>query len=220
MDSELYIEGYDLIRSDRNRHDGGVVCYIKKDSHYNVRKNCPTDFENIFLDHLLPNSKPILIGILYRPPDQSGFLDMVLSATADMEDFDNQEAYILADLNFNLVDKSKYILDTKYSKVMVPLAKKYSQFCCMHNLKQLIMSPTRVSKATSTLLDHFMTNSNELVSHSGVLDIGLSDHQLVFCTRKIQKTKYFKHKTIKTRSLKNIPQNISVTNSNMLTLPM
>ena len=125
---------------------------------------------------------------------------MVSSAIAEMEDFDNQEAYILGDLNFNLLDKSKYILDTKYSKVMVPWAKKYSQFWSMHNLKQIIRSPTRVSKATSTLLDHILTNSNELVSHSGILDIGLSDHQLVFCTRKKQKSKINKHKTIKTRS--------------------
>ena len=48
---------------------------------------------------------------------------MVSSAIADMEDFDNQEAYILGDLNFNLLDKSKYIFDTKYSRVMVPWAK-------------------------------------------------------------------------------------------------
>ena len=73
MDSELKIEGYDLIRSDRNRHGDGVACYIKKDRHYNVRENCPKNFENIFLDLLLPNSKPILIGILYKPPDQSVF---------------------------------------------------------------------------------------------------------------------------------------------------
>ena len=44
MDSELEIEGYDLICSDRNRHGGGVACYIKKDRHYNVRANCPTHF--------------------------------------------------------------------------------------------------------------------------------------------------------------------------------
>ena len=112
---------------------------------------------------------------------------VVFIAFVDMEDFDNQEAYTLGDLNFKLLDKYKYILDTKYSKVMVPLAKKYSQFCCMHNLKQLIRSPTRVSKATSTLLDHILTNSNELVSHYGVLEIGLTDHQLVFCTIKRQK---------------------------------
>ena len=59
-----------------------------------------------------------------------------------------------------------------------------------------------MSKATSTLLDHILTNSNELVSNSGVLDIGLSDHQLVFRTRKKKKSKINKHKTIKARSLK------------------
>ena len=48
---------------------------------------------------------------------------------ADMENFDNQEAYLLGDFNFNLLDKYKYILDTKYSKEMVPWAQKYSQFC-------------------------------------------------------------------------------------------
>ena len=94
MDSELNIEGYYLIRSDRNRRGGSVACYIKKDRHYYVRANCRTNFENIFLDLLLPNSKPILIGILYRPPDQSVFLDMVSSAIADMEDFNKHQAYL------------------------------------------------------------------------------------------------------------------------------
>ena len=44
MNSELYIEGYDLIRSDRNRHGGCVACYIKNERHYNVRAIYPTDF--------------------------------------------------------------------------------------------------------------------------------------------------------------------------------
>ena len=67
----------------------------------------------------------------------------------------------------------------------------------MHNLKQLIRSPTRVAEATSTILNHIVTNANELVSQSGVLDIGLSDHQLLFSTRKKQMSKIYKHKTIK-----------------------
>ena len=129
-------------------------------------------------------SKPILMGILYRPPDQSRFLDMLSSAVADMEDFDNQEVYFLVDLNFNLLNNSKYILHTKYADERVPLANKYSHFCYMHNVKQLIRSPTRVAKSCSTLLDHILTNANEILSQYGVLDIGLSDHQLFLCTRK------------------------------------
>ena len=127
---------------------------------------------------------------------------MLSSAVAEMEDFENQEVYFLGDLNFNLFHNSKYILDNNANE-RVPWAKKYSQFCHMHNLKQLIRSPTRVAKSCSTLLDHILTNANEMVSQSGVLDIGLSDHQLVFCTRKKQKKiKLNIHKTIKTRSFK------------------
>ena len=75
LDGEINIDGYELVRSDRNRHGGGVACYIRSDISFNVRGAFFSEIENIFLDILLPKTKPILIGILYRPPDQSKFLD-------------------------------------------------------------------------------------------------------------------------------------------------
>ena len=75
LDWEINIDGYELVRSDRNRHGGGVACYIRSDISFNVRGDFSSEIENIFLDILLPKTKPILIGILYRPPDQSKFLD-------------------------------------------------------------------------------------------------------------------------------------------------
>ena len=109
LDGELKIDGYDLIRSDRNRHGGGVACYVKTERHYNVRGSSSPEFEHIFIDILLPNSKPILIGILYRPPDQLGFLDKVSSAIGDMGNFDEQEVYILGDLNYNLLNEDNQL---------------------------------------------------------------------------------------------------------------
>ena len=50
-----------------------------------------SEIENIFLDILVPKTKPILIGILYRPPDQSGFLDKLSTAISKASCFDNQE---------------------------------------------------------------------------------------------------------------------------------
>ena len=64
-DSEVNIDGYEIIRSDRNRHGGGVACYIKKNWRFNIKENVSSDFENIFLDILLPNSKPILISMAF-----------------------------------------------------------------------------------------------------------------------------------------------------------
>ena len=112
FDNEVNIDGYNIIRKDRTRHGGGVCCYIKNDRSFNVRENFGTDFENVFLDILLPNSKPILIGILYRPPNQSGFLDSLSTAILNSEKSDNQEIYLLGDLNFNLLDSNGGIFQT------------------------------------------------------------------------------------------------------------
>ena len=121
LDGELEINGYDLIRSSRNRHEGGVACYIKKDRAYNMRENISLDFEHLFFDILSPNCKRILIVILYRPPKQCGFLEKVSSAIAEFENFDEQEVYILGDLNYDLTDdNNRYILDGNNYKKSIP----------------------------------------------------------------------------------------------------
>ena len=74
----------------------------------------------------------------------------------------------------------------------------------MHDLMQLIQCPTRITCSTSTLIDHILASFPSRVSQKGVINVGLSDHQLMFCTRK-----NFKFKTgglqkyINFRSLKN-----------------
>ena len=52
-------------------------------------------------------------------------------------------------------------------------------------------------------MDHILTNCKEKVSDSGVIDISLSDHQMIFFTRKSKKEKFYEHKNINVRSMKN-----------------
>ena len=54
-----------------------------------------SETENIFLDTFLPETKPILIGILYIPPDQFKFLDKLSTAISKTSCFGNQKVYIL-----------------------------------------------------------------------------------------------------------------------------
>ena len=86
---------------------------------------------------------------------------------------------------------------------MSPKVKNYFQFCSLYGLEQLIKSPTRVICSTSSLIDHILTTFPERVSQQGIIDVGLSDHQLIYCTRKFSRTKLGTHKQIKFRSLKN-----------------
>ena len=108
LDGEINIDGYELVRSDRNRHGGGVACYIRNDISFSVRGDVSSEVENIFLDILLPKTKPILIGILYRPPDQSKFLDNLSTSISQTCSFNEQEVYILGDLNINLINSQKH----------------------------------------------------------------------------------------------------------------
>ena len=64
----------------------------------------------------------------------------------------------------------------------------------------------RVTENSLALVDHVLTNSTDRISQSGVVDTGLSDHQLIYCTRKVNRTKFNTQKYIRTRSLKNYSQ--------------
>ena len=81
--------------------------------------------------------------------------------------------------------------------------KRYKEFCSMYGLSQLIDCPTRITSNTSTLIDHILTNTQENISQSGVIDTAISDHSLIYFTRKIPKEEYKRHKEITFRSLKN-----------------
>ena len=50
------------------------------------------------------------------------------------------------------------------------------------------------------------TNSTDKIAQSGIINVGLSDHQMIFCTRKTIKIKTGKNTRIKIRSLKNYSQ--------------
>ena len=48
-----------------------------------------------------------------------------------------------------------------------------------------------------------MINTNEKITQSGLINIGLSDNQMIFCTKKIKKEKVGGHKQTSFRSFKN-----------------
>ena len=94
LTSEIQINEYDLLRCDRNRHGGGVACYIRNDLSYSVKSCFPKDIENIFFELLLPNTKPIVVGTIYRPPNQTNFME-TFNENLSKIDTNNVEIYIL-----------------------------------------------------------------------------------------------------------------------------
>ena len=186
---EVNINGYSIIRNDRNRHGGGVACYIKNDSCFNTKKIFPNSIEHVFFEIL-----------------NSDFLNL-LSNSFQQIDLNKKEIYLLGDLNINLFQNGTFLLkENQSNEVKDPtssLISKYKEFCQSFFLTEIIKEPTRNTCNTASLLDHILTNCAEKVSQKGVIDVGLSDYQLIFRTRKIRRARRNMHNQIQTQSLRN-----------------
>ena len=144
LTSEIQINEYDLLRCDRNRHRGGVACYIRNDLSYNAKSYFPKDIENIFFELLLPNTKPIAVGTIYRLPNQTNFME-IFNENLSKLDTNNIETYIPGDFNINLWQNGHYVFQ-KHNLLscqsVLNDVKKYFDFCTRFCLKRLIESPT------------------------------------------------------------------------------
>ena len=175
LSSELEIEGYDLVRSDRSRRGRGAAYFVKNSISYNRKPNFYINTESIFIEIFLPKSKPVLIGILYRPPDKYAFANCLEQAFSDTNIFESQECYLLGDININLQPKDKEIFRNKpantINKEITHRTRSYLEFCFTHSLEQVITRPTRITDKTAIPIDHIITNSPDKVSQPGVIDL-------------------------------------------------
>ena len=185
---------YTLLRNDRKWCDegftepkkgGGVAIYIKNNvnfsdttySHFNTSN---INIESQWVLVTLPNSEPILVGNVYRPPQ--GSVDAFIQALDNIFneiDATKFEIYIIGDINIDMSDKQNES-QRKFVNFFKPLG-----------LCQIIKSPTRFSTTKNSILDVCVTNS-DFIKKSGVCDVNLSDHQMILITRK--KTKFPKKK--------------------------
>ena len=111
--SIIEVNGYDLVRFDWSRRGGGVACYIKSPIAYNYKDSFCSNTESIFVNIFLTKSKPILLGILYRPPDKSDFVKHINNVFTGTGFLGKQECYLLRDLNINLILEKKEIFSNK-----------------------------------------------------------------------------------------------------------
>ena len=151
--------------------------------------------ECVWIEITRPNAKNIVIGTIYRPPsgNVSSFCDKLIEITNDVNIHNNKHIILICDFNINYMDKTSDDM------------KQLHQFELFTNFKQLIDQPTRLGN----ILDLIYTNSTD-ISQQGVHDIGISDHELIYCCIKKEKTRYNRVEYIG-RSYKNYDPNI-VTN--------
>ena len=128
--------------------------------------------------------------------------------TFEKIDIDKRETHILGDFNINKYYNNRYIArddDTISSMFLSHDLKNYYQFCTMHRLKQVnTISDSCNLCSASTLIDHILTSVPSIVTPKNVINVGVSDHQLIFCIGKISRIKKgYVHTYLNFCSLKN-----------------
>ena len=88
---QVTVDGYNVVRNDRNRNGGGVACYTTNDICFNSKACISDNIENIFIDLLFPKTKLISVGIIYNPLSQIQFLQQMIteSEALDLQSFYN-----------------------------------------------------------------------------------------------------------------------------------
>ena len=146
-DESVKIEGYTLIRNDRQSHAGGVCAYIREDISYNRSDLTTADQENIWFEILLPKSKPLYVGIIYRTERNQNCFNVLEDTLPNIRS--DCDLLVLGDFNLCL-QKNKSKLHKDYKEVL-------NTFNC----KQLIKVVTRETDTSYSCLDHIFTNKEK-----------------------------------------------------------
>jgi len=181
-DSVFSVPGFTFIRADRKSGTGGGVgLYIRNDIDHTRRTDYESDdYESIWLEIKPKKTKPIIFGIVYRPPDSSKHLSKDFNKSINeillTLDKEKSETIIMGDLNID------------YNK-----RNDHSSIKCLftnNGFKQLLKTPTRITSTSATLIDVIQSNNPQNISHTAVIPSGMSDHDLTACVRKMNNIKY------------------------------
>ena len=171
-DSEMNIEGYTLIRQDRDdsvkQRGGGVAMYIRNDIDFSRREEIyDKDFPESVWCSINYNSESTLIGVCYRAPDSQIINDNALYQLIDKVSKDNV-VVIMGDFNFPQFNWNRIeTIDESHPFIE-----------CINNnfLAQLVEEPTR----GNNYLDLILSSDSSLVENVLVGEpFETSDHQLV-----------------------------------------
>ena len=192
-DADIEIPNYTIERHDAKlTGETGLAVYIHNSITpyvYRRRDLEPENVESLWLEIKDSKSKPLFVGIAYRNPSIT---------FAWYDEFVNMMDII------NRNNESNILLLCDFNLDLFKAQPSWASTISFLGLNQLVTQPTRVTKSTSTLLDHIYTNNSDLVGDIDVPLVSVSDHHPIFCpwSTRLPKSPAKDHTTIRYRSFK------------------
>ena len=136
----------------------------------------PEELEAICIEVRQAKSKPILIASVYRPPI-SALVDVFDKIEILMQylDQEHKQIIILGDSNCDLLSLT----------IVNHHTRKFLDLTEVFQFDQVTTQPTRITQNFEASIEVALSNCPEMVSNSGVLHVGVTDHSLIHIKRKI-----------------------------------
>ena len=151
MDNSTYdLASYTNSHQKRSDRKGwGVSVYIYNSLNFKTRPDLSItcrDIESLTLEIIFEKTHNTIVSVLYRPPNgHSEYFENFFNFFLNTKN-SNKNVYIAGDFNLNLLDHS--------------LNKKVQNYLIYQNsFIPTVNKPTRVTRKTSTIIDHILTNS-------------------------------------------------------------
>ena len=180
--TELFNNDYEIFRKDRLDSHGGVLLAIKSNLIAEEIKTEPNSkIESVYCKISLPNSTPLIIGSLYRPPNSTTeYMTNLCNQLSDIKTkYKNAIIWIMGDFNLPDINWNSYTVEKhQYKKEINELFINTVQNL---NLELINKRPTR----NHNTLDLFLTNRPGLVIDHEIIP-GLSDHDIVRVNNRIK----------------------------------
>lgn len=195
---QFQLNGYSLIRHDReNKEGGGVAIYLRNIFNYKMIASSQTVYckkpEFIVLE--VSAGWKLLVCVVYRPP-KAGYIAEFFDILANLLPlYDN--VVIVGDFNIDLSSDRIFYDKTEYLNLIKNL-----------NLNILSLKPTFHLPLSDTCLDHILCKDLLRVIKHGQLSVsGLSYHDLIYVELNLKLKPEVKKDFITIRDFKNINVN-------------
>ena len=171
--TDISIDGYqEPLSTPTESTKGGVLIYVRDGIKAKPRPDLTVyrrkELESLFIEIVNPREANDIVGVIYRHPcmNPSIFTDDYLKDIVDRLSSENKKVYIAGDFNFDLLNLSHSdtfdFFETMMSNFLLPV----------------ITIPTKINRASHTLIDNIFTNNINPDTKTGNLEINLSDGHL------------------------------------------
>ena len=151
--------------------------YIKQDLEYDTTlfkffNRSDKDIECQWVHLKNKFTRDFIIVNIYRPPQGNieTFIDY-FENTISTIDTSKLDIFIMGDFNINVQNRN------------CDKARSLKSMMKTLGLKQLISQPTRIDLNSKTCIDLIFTNC-DYISNNGTFPMNISDHEMIYCTKK------------------------------------